>query len=276
MKKIQIHKYIVGFICHFLASARTSSSRQPCKISSTTVYDYGPSSIQPSRYLLLLLLNHAICCYNYIIHLFFAERCKRNQFRCNDGTCIPLHWRCDSNTDCKDGTDELLCSNQGNCAPEQFQCSFTRHCIPSTWKCDGEFDCSDRSDEDSNHCKKEITCPWNQAPCNGTLECRPLKVFCDGNPDCPNRSDEWEFCVNNSSDCLGLRCMHACAVTPSGPKCYCPDGQKPKGSQCVDANECELDGTCSQICTNTDGSFTCSCVSGYNKNGSDCLAVNGK
>lgn len=108
------------------------------------------------------------------------------------------------------------------------------------------------------------------------MECRPLKMFCDGNPDCPNRSDEWDFCASNATGCRSMRCMHACAMTPTGPKCYCPDGRKPLGTQCVDADECELDGTCSQICTNTDGSFTCSCVSGYIKNESDCLAVNGK
>lgn len=111
------------------------------------------------------------------------------------------------------------------------------------------------------------------------MECRPLKMFCDGKPDCPNRSDEWDFCTNKSNSttgCSEMRCGHACALTPTGPKCYCPEGRKANGSQCVDADECELDGTCSQICRNTDGSFECACVSGYIRNGTDCLAVNGK
>lgn len=102
-------------------------------------------------------------------------------------------------------------------------------------------------------------------------------MFCDGKPDCPNRSDEWDICkMPLSKGCEDMKCVHACAITPAGAKCYCKEGRKPVGSQCVDANECELDDTCSQICTNTDGSYMCSCVSGYIKNGSDCLAINGE
>lgn len=69
---------------------------------------------------------------------------------------------------------------------------------------------------------------------------------------------------------------YRCKQTPAGPKCYCPDGKKPEGPKCVDANECELDGSCAQKCINTEGSFVCDCVSGYIKNGTNCIAVNCK
>lgn len=37
------------------------------------------------------------------------SRCDANQFRCNDGLCIPASWQCDGDKDCSDHTDELEC-----------------------------------------------------------------------------------------------------------------------------------------------------------------------
>ena len=79
-------------------------------------------------------------------------------------------------------------------------------------------------------------------------------------------------------------------MTWRGPQCFCPLGQKPAGTSCVDTNECE-NNVCDQICQVTNsifftyiwcvsftqllihtlnslvqdtvGSFTCSCVPGY-------------
>jgi hypothetical protein len=36
--------------------------------------------------------------------------CSPAEFRCEDGQCIPEEKRCNTRTDCRDGSDELDCS----------------------------------------------------------------------------------------------------------------------------------------------------------------------
>jgi low-density lipoprotein receptor-related protein 1 (alpha-2-macroglobulin receptor) len=210
--------------------------------------------------------------------------CSNDQFQCNSGECIPSHWRCDAQRDCKDASDEPFeCIQNQTCRPEQFQCALTRKCLPLGWVCDEDQDCGtsselgvDTSDEDRAQCPKEVKCPWNEAPCGDGLRCVPLSKFCDDHGDCPDNGDEWDFCRNSTDGCDRLRCTYGCKPTRDGPMCFCPDGKRPDGSKCVDADECELDNACAQLCTNTVGSFECSCVSGYEKNGTKCVALNGE
>lgn len=213
----------------------------------------------------------------------FLVSCSSNQFECDNGQCIPHHWKCDSKLDCSDGSDEPeSCPKIQDCRPGQFQCLLTRKCLPAGWVCDEEEDCGtspehgpDTSDEDPKQCRKTATCPWNQAYCGDHLNCIDLSKFCDGHGDCPDNSDEFSFC-NNKSLCENLRCEYGCKPTKDGVQCFCKDGWRPEGNKCVDANECEIDYSCQQICSNTVGSFKCSCVPGYIENSTDCKAVNGK
>ncbi|XP_057289883.1 low-density lipoprotein receptor-related protein 2-like [Hydractinia symbiolongicarpus] len=48
--------------------------------------------------------------YVYTFHAGNVQRCRTGQFQCGvDMKCIPDYWRCDSERDCLDGTDENEC-----------------------------------------------------------------------------------------------------------------------------------------------------------------------
>jgi hypothetical protein len=72
---------------------------------------------------------------NFLIENYFclANYCSPNdQFKCRNGTCIPISQRCDGRIDCADFTDETDCP-QTNCDRYQFKCN-NGSCIPLQWK----------------------------------------------------------------------------------------------------------------------------------------------
>lgn len=46
-------------------------------------------------------------------------------FRCNGGQCIPEFWKCDEETDCENGEDEIGCTEKlpKTCGPDEFSCN---------------------------------------------------------------------------------------------------------------------------------------------------------
>jgi len=72
--------------------------------------------------------------------------CGRNQFRCDDGNCIPGILQCNEENDCADDSDEANCENL--VCPGEFACpNGGDECVPLSWVCDDEVDCDDGRDE---------------------------------------------------------------------------------------------------------------------------------
>ncbi|XP_010891974.2 sortilin-related receptor isoform X2 [Esox lucius] len=189
--------------------------------------------------------------------------CLPNQYQCSNGKCISSIWKCDSDNDCGDMSDELECPTT-SCDPSiQFRCVASGSCIPLAFKCDHEDDCGDNSDEE--HCEShqcgpgEFTCArgvcirdaWR---CDGDNDCRdwsdetnctvghhtcetssfqcltghciPQRWVCDGDDDCQDSSDE-EQAHCEGDRCNGFLCSNGTCL-PSSAHCNgvhdCPGG----------------------------------------------------
>lgn len=62
-------------------------------------------------------------------------QCTSSEFKCADGTCIPIRWKCDQEQDCDGGEDEHDCGNinfkqqpASTCGADEFTCNNGR-CI---------------------------------------------------------------------------------------------------------------------------------------------------
>ena len=76
------------------------------------------------------------------------SQCKKEEFRCKNGLCIPAEIMCDDINDCIDGSDEeeKVCKSRP-CKSAEFRCETDKKCIPQRWRCDDKDDCTDGADE---------------------------------------------------------------------------------------------------------------------------------
>ncbi|XP_067041831.1 uncharacterized protein [Acropora muricata] len=69
-----------------------------------------------------------------------------SHFSCPSGECLRADFLCDSNENCKDGTDEISCGM--SCPKDKFSCA-DGGCVSWTLTCNGEKNCEDGTDEPS-------------------------------------------------------------------------------------------------------------------------------
>lgn len=82
-----------------------------------------------------------------------SAACRSYEFGCATGKqCVPQAWRCDGETDCRDGSDEEKCP--AACGPGQVPCTSRDQCVHYQQLCDGTPDCRDASDESIDNCGK--------------------------------------------------------------------------------------------------------------------------
>ncbi|KAJ8343111.1 hypothetical protein SKAU_G00330390 [Synaphobranchus kaupii] len=189
--------------------------------------------------------------------------CLPNQYRCSNGKCISSIWKCDSDNDCGDMSDEQECPTTACDPAVQFRCVTSGSCIPLAFKCDHEDDCGDNSDEDhceshrcgpgefmcargvcirdawrcdgDNDCRDwsdETNCTVGQHTCEAssfqchTGHCIPQRWVCDGDDDCQDGSDEAPSSCGGKQ-CHGFLCSNGTCL-PSSAHCNgvedCPGG----------------------------------------------------
>jgi low density lipoprotein-related protein 2 len=183
-----------------------------------------------------------------------SVNCTSDNFRCNNGRCIPKRWVCDYQRDCEGGEDEHQSCPAPQCSSNQFACGqyvFNQtFCIPRHWRCDKIVDCQDGADEGDSCSYRSCQSDDHICPNNGSALCISISKKCDGYIDCRDESDEKDCNTNGTSCQLNeFRCAN-------GSKCI--DETK----KCDHWNDCgEGDSSDEQNCDFPpchDGQFRCS------------------
>lgn len=167
------------------------------------------------------------CPENYVLAndgVSCISNCTSAHFECKSTyKCIPFWWKCDTQDDCGDRSDEPADCRPFKCLPGQYQCTNSQ-CIHPSQLCNGQNDCGDNSDE--NDCKN-YTCLKSQFRCagNDTIapRCIPSNLRCNKRVDCLLGEDELNCppatCPPTQFKCDNGKCIPAVWVCDKDNDC---------------------------------------------------------
>ncbi|KAI6241467.1 EGF-like domain-containing protein [Aphelenchoides fujianensis] len=195
-----------------------------------------------------------------------TAKCPNDEFKCvTSGICIPQSFKCDGRADCEDGSDESQCS--GVCPKDHFQCD-NKRCVFNAWLCDGENPIVGENDPTRTRDTAAIgrsssntAVPFEHVPCENA----PDQCISVNNLALPGRNGRRRsLCPRSLCAADRAGCQFKCHMSPNGPLCTCPFGEKAvNGTRCEPENECLDPRTCSQKCTDEKHGFSCSCDMEY-------------